>query len=126
MWWWPGMRSTLNTTTKSKPQLSKTACTFPKLFPLMRWNAGCVDVTDQIPNAQDLARQVKQAIRSVGETLRCSVGLAPNRFLAKIASNMKKPDGLVTLTASQLPQILFSLKPRDLPGIGHRMEKRSA
>jgi DNA polymerase-4 len=78
----------------------------------------------QIPNAQDLARQVKQAIRSVGETLRCSVGLAPNRFLAKIASNMKKPDGLVTLTENQLPQILFSLKPRDLPGIGHQMEKR--
>jgi DNA polymerase IV len=78
----------------------------------------------QIPNAQDLARQVKQAIRSVGETLRCSVGLAPNRFLTKIASNMKKPDGLVTLSANQLPQILFSLKPRDLPGIGHQMEKR--
>ncbi|HZE80168.1 MAG TPA: DNA polymerase [Candidatus Polarisedimenticolia bacterium] len=78
----------------------------------------------QIPNAQELARQVKQAIRSVGETLRCSVGIAPNRFLAKIASNMKKPDGLVTLTANQLPQILFSLKPRDLPGIGHQMEKR--
>jgi DNA polymerase-4 len=78
----------------------------------------------QISNAQDLACQVKQAIRSVGETLRCSVGLAPNRFLAKIASNMKKPDGLVTLTENQLPQILFSLKPRDLPGIGHQMEKR--
>jgi DNA polymerase IV len=78
----------------------------------------------QIPNAQELARQVKQAIRSVGETLRCSVGLAPNRFLAKVASNMKKPDGLVTLTSNQLPQILFSLKPRELPGIGHQMEKR--
>src|SRR5579871_1699128 len=48
----------------------------------------------QIANAQELARQVKQAIRSVGKTLRCSVGLAPNRFLAKIASNMQKPDGL--------------------------------
>jgi DNA polymerase IV len=78
----------------------------------------------QISNAQELARQVKQAIRSVGETLRCSVGLAPNRFLAKVASNMEKPDGLVTLTANQLPQILFSLKSRDLPGIGHQMEKR--
>jgi DNA polymerase-4 len=78
----------------------------------------------QISNAQELARQVKQAIYSVGKMLHCSVGLAPNRFLAKIASNMKKPDGLVTLTASQLPQILFSLKPRDLPGIGHQMEKR--
>lgn len=78
----------------------------------------------QIANAQALAHQVKQAVRSVGDTLRCSIGLAPNRFLAKIASNMKKPDGLVTLTPSQLPQVLFSLKPRDLPGIGHQMEKR--
>jgi DNA polymerase-4 len=78
----------------------------------------------QLSNAQALARQVKQAIRSVGETLRCSVGLAPNRFLAKIASNLKKPDGLVTITPSQLPRVLFSLKLRDLPGIGHRMEQR--
>src|SRR2546430_1826189 len=67
---------------------------------------------------------VEQAVRTVGETLRCSVGLAPNRFLAKIASNMQKPDGLVTLTPSQLPQALFSLTPRDLPGIGGRMEQR--
>ena len=78
----------------------------------------------QIANAQELARQVKQAVRSVGKTLRCSVGLAPNRFLAKIASNMQKPDGLVTITQSQLPQVLFKLTPRDLPGIGHQMEKR--
>jgi DNA polymerase-4 len=78
----------------------------------------------QISNAQELAYQVKQAIYSVGEMLHCSVGLAPNRFLAKVGSNMKKPDGLITLTADQLPQILFSLKPRDLPGIGHQMEKR--
>jgi DNA polymerase-4 len=78
----------------------------------------------QLENAQALARKVKQTIRGVGQTLRCSVGLAPNRFLAKVASNMKKPDGLVTLTQSQLPEVLFSLKPRDLPGIGERMEHR--
>jgi DNA polymerase-4 len=78
----------------------------------------------QLENAQALARKVKQTIRGVGETLRCSVGLAPNRFLAKVASNMKKPDGLVTLTESLLPEVLFSLKPRDLPGIGERMEQR--
>lgn len=78
----------------------------------------------QLANAQELARQVKQAIRSVGKTLRCSVGLAPNRFLAKIGSNLQKPDGLVTITESQLPQMLLKLTPRDLPGIGHRMEQR--
>ncbi len=78
----------------------------------------------QLSNAEALAQQVKQAIRSVGETLRCSIGLAPNRFLAKVASNMQKPDGLVTITQSQLPEILFSMKPRALPGIGERMERR--
>ena len=78
----------------------------------------------QLSNALALAHQVKQAIRSVGETLRCSIGIAPNRFLAKVASNMQKPDGLVTLTLSQLPEVLFSMKPRNLPGIGHRMEQR--
>src|ERR1044071_3576907 len=49
----------------------------------------------QISNAQELARQVKKAIYSVGEMLHCSVGLAPNRFLAKVASNLQKPNGLV-------------------------------
>ena len=78
----------------------------------------------QISNAQELARQVKQAIYSVGEMLHCSVGLAPNRFLAKIASNLQKPNGLVTLTLSQLPEVLYSLTPRALPGIGHNMEQR--
>ena len=78
----------------------------------------------QISNAQELAHQVKQAIYAVGEMLHCSVGLAPNRFLAKIASNLQKPDGLVTLTLSQLPEVLYSLTPRALPGIGHNMEQR--
>jgi DNA polymerase-4 len=75
-------------------------------------------------NARALAQKVKQAVYGVGECLRCSIGLAPNRFLAKTASNLQKPDGLVTITASQLPEVLFRLKPRDLPGIGHRMEQR--
>src|SRR5437588_5059965 len=79
----------------------------------------------QPANALVLANRVKKAIRdSVGECLRCSIGLAPNRFLAKAASNMQKPDGLVTITRSQLPQILFSLKPRDLHGVVERMEMR--
>src|SRR6201987_2515705 len=44
--------------------------------------------------ALDLARRIKQTIqRDVGSPLRCSVGLAPTRYLAKIASDMEKPDG---------------------------------
>ncbi len=75
--------------------------------------------------ALELARAVKQSIRThVGETLRCSVGLAPNRYLSKIASDMEKPDGLVALTPDILGAALAGLQLRDLPGIGARMERR--
>lgn len=75
--------------------------------------------------AMDLARRVKQSIRDhVGSTLRCSVGLAPNRYLAKIASDMDKPDGLLALTPDLLSRALSRLVLRDLPGVGARMEKR--
>jgi DNA polymerase-4 len=75
--------------------------------------------------ALSLARQIKTAIRrEVGETLRCSIGLAPNRYLAKVASDMEKPDGLVALTPDILKEALLRLTPRDLPGIGARMEAR--
>ena len=74
--------------------------------------------------ALDLARRIKISIRNVGSTLRCSIGLAPNRYLAKIASDMQKPDGLVALTRDQLPAALTQLSLRDLPGVGARLEKR--
>jgi DNA polymerase IV len=75
--------------------------------------------------ALELARQVKAAVRrKAGATLRCSVGLATNRYLAKVASDMEKPDGLVALTPDVLHDALATLTPRDLPGVGVRMEKR--
>lgn len=75
--------------------------------------------------ALELGRRVKAAIREqVGSTLRCSVGLATNRYLAKIASDMEKPDGLVALTPDIREAALRGLSLRDLPGVGARMEKR--
>ena len=74
--------------------------------------------------ALQLAREVKAAVRRVGTTLRCSVGLATNRYLSKVASDMEKPDGLVALTPDVLHDALAALTPRDLPGVGARMEKR--
>jgi DNA polymerase-4 len=56
--------------------------------------------------------------------LRSSVGLATNRYLAKVASDMEKPDGLVALTLDILPEALRRLSLRDLPGVGARTEKR--
>jgi DNA polymerase IV len=75
--------------------------------------------------ALELAQRVKAKIRNtVGSTLRCSVGLAQNRYLSKVASDMEKPDGLVALTPDILEAALLTLTPRDLPGVGPRMEKR--
>lgn len=76
-------------------------------------------------HALELAREVKRSIReSAGSTLRCSIGLAPNRYLSKVASDIEKPDGLVALTPDILEAALLRITPRDLPGIGARMEKR--
>ncbi len=76
-------------------------------------------------HALGLAQAVKQSIRAhAGATLRCSIGLAPNRYLSKIASDMEKPDGLVALTPDILQAALAGLALRDLPGIGARMEHR--
>lgn len=77
-----------------------------------------------VSNATRLGLDMKQAIRGVGETLRCSIGLAPNRYLAKLASDMMKPDGLTVLLARDLPQALFRLQLRDLVGISTAMERR--
>jgi DNA polymerase-4 len=77
------------------------------------------------PRARRIALEIKQAIKDdVGETLRCSIGMAPNRYLAKIASDMQKPDGLIGLLPSQLPRAIAHLELRDLPGVGAKTEVR--
>jgi DNA polymerase-4 len=69
--------------------------------------------------------QIKEAIaKRVGTELRCSIGIAPNPFLAKTASEMQKPDGFVVIDTPDLPHCLFSLNLRDLCGIGAAMEER--
>jgi len=72
-----------------------------------------------------IARNVKSVLREqVGECLRTSIGIGPNTFIAKTASDMVKPDGLVMIRRQELPQRLFGLQLRDLSGIGKQMEKR--
>lgn len=74
-----------------------------------------------------LARRIKAGIAAnVGEALTVSIGVAPNRYLAKIAADMEKPDGLTILTADTLRARLAMLKPSDLPGVGRNMERRLA
>ena len=72
-----------------------------------------------------VARNIKQAIREkVGDYLKCSIGIAPNVFLAKLASDVQKPDGLTVITPDTIDNVLRTLTLTDLPGIGHRMAAR--
>ena len=56
--------------------------------------------------------------------MRCSVGVAPNGLLAKVAADMHKPDGLTVLPDEELPAALSRLALTDFPGVGPRMERR--
>ncbi len=75
--------------------------------------------------AMKIARDVKRSLAAqVGECLRTSIGIGPNTFIAKTASDMVKPDGLVMIQEHELPQRLFELEVRALSGVGKQMEKR--
>lgn len=77
--------------------------------------------------ALDIARRVKSTLASeIGEYLRTSIGIGPNTFIAKTASDMVKPDGLVMIQQSELPGRLFDLEVRALSGVGKQMDKRLA
>ena len=58
------------------------------------------------------------------ESIQCSIGVAPNGWLAKIASKMRKPNGFFVIQADELPIVLYELDLIDLHGIGRNMELR--
>lgn len=77
-------------------------------------------------NAEAIARAIKQRLLDLGfsPAINCSIGIAPNRFLAKTASDMEKPDGLTVIEPGDLPHKLHRLALRDLCGIGASTEAR--
>jgi DNA polymerase IV len=76
-------------------------------------------------SATHVAQAIKDGLRrSVGPAISCSIGVAPNAFLAKVATDMQKPDGLVILEPETMQERLYALKLTDLPGINVAMETR--
>lgn len=73
----------------------------------------------------EIGYQIKQRLRDeVGSAMRCNVGIGPNRFLAKMAAGLHKPDGLDLIDANNLRQVMTGLKLTDLTGIAGALEKR--
>ncbi|MEY2882408.1 MAG: polymerase, partial [Pseudomonadota bacterium] len=86
-----------------------------------------LDNENSLANVTALAARIKAGIRAnVGECLTSSVGVAPNRLLAKMAADMQKPDGLTILSPDTLAERLATLKLSDIPGVGRNMERRLA
>lgn len=87
-----------------------------------------IDLSD-VPGAQDavghdpfggvraVAQEIRNNVRST-TGLTCSIGVTPNKLLAKIASELDKPDGLTVLTHDDLPKSVWPLPVRRINGIG--------
>lgn len=80
----------------------------------------------QRETAIELAHAVKREVANAAPNgaIRCSVGIAPNAWLAKTATDMQKPDGLVVIEQTDLPHKLHSMELTDLCGISRSMEAR--
>jgi DNA polymerase-4 len=84
-----------------------------------------LDVTQSqllFKSALHIAQSIKERIREK-EQLTCSIGVAPNKLLAKLGSRLQKPDGLVIIEKEKVEEILKDLPVSSLHGIGPKLEE---
>jgi len=94
--------------------IDEMACTVPHIYQTTEAEAA---------SAQRVKAQIR---RDLGPYMRCSIGIAPNVFLAKVASDCMKPDGLTIWNETNLPHALFRLPLQALPGIGSGVKRHLA
>ncbi|MCI9130443.1 DNA polymerase IV [Thomasclavelia cocleata] len=86
-----------------------------------------VDVTKVIQDKNyhpvELARRIQNDVYEQ-LNLKCSIGISPNKFLAKMASDMKKPMGITILTRSNLKELMWPLDIKNMFGIGKKTQPR--
>src|SRR5699024_3869846 len=86
---------------------------------------GYVDVTsvESELNPIELAEYMQQRILKELD-LPCSIGIGPNKFLAKMASDMKKPLGITVLRNRDVPRVLWPLTEEEIYGVGKRTAEK--
>jgi DNA polymerase-4 len=72
-----------------------------------------------------LAQQIKHDLRAaLGSTITCSIGIGPNKMIAKLVSKFHKPDGITHVGPEEVPSVLGRIALTDICGIGRRVERR--
>ena len=84
-----------------------------------------IDLTDLAQESVLLAKRIKQAVRDT-TGLSCSIGIAPNKLLAKICSELDKPDGITLLTMDDVPTRIWPMAVRKINGIGPKASEKLA
>lgn len=84
---------------------------------------GYMDVTDVKQHPVELARYIQKQLKKTLD-LPCSIGIAPNKFLAKTASDMEKPMGLTILRRRELSQMLWPLPIEEMHGVGEKTKEK--
>jgi DNA polymerase-4 len=109
-------------------EIKKVIESFTPHFQVLSVDEFVINLTSHEQNlaaAAKLGQGIKDKILSeVGDFLTCSVGIGPNRFLAKMAGERKKPDGLTIVQLKDLESFYHQIKLLDITGINHRLEFR--
>lgn len=84
-----------------------------------------IDLCELPDDTPSLARRIKQAVREA-TGLSCSIGIAPNKLLAKICSDLDKPDGITILSMEEVPTRIWPMTVRKINGIGPKAGEKLA
>ncbi|PLS01669.1 DNA polymerase IV [Neobacillus cucumis] len=118
-----------------KPNFERYRAASTAMFELLRQytelvepvsiDEGYMDITESFSFGSpiEIAESIQKRILEQLD-LPCSIGIAPNKFLAKTASDMKKPMGITILRKRDIPSVLWPLNTNDMHGVGHKTAEK--
>lgn len=81
-----------------------------------------LDISESSESSEEISKKIKEKIKAELD-ITCSIGIAPNKLLAKIASDLKKPDGLTIINEGDVEKVIWPLAVRKLWGVGPKTEE---
>jgi len=118
------MRPNFNRYRQASREIFKMLSELTPLVEPVSIDEGYMDVTDiETSDPITLAQKIQQQIMSTLD-IPCSIGIAPNKFLAKMASDMEKPMGLTILRKRDIKRILWPLPIEEMHGVGEKTKAK--